>query len=75
MPSCDSTDSICVLRAKGARARVHFPATYFPYSVAQFAQTPSLCFVNIMKEKTLLTQKRSATWEHKNVYLDLPAYQ
>ena len=38
-------------RAKGARARVHFPATYFLYFVARFAQTPSLFFVNIMKEK------------------------
>ena len=37
-------------RAKGTRARVHFPATYFLYFVARFAQTPSLFPVNIMKE-------------------------
>ena len=28
-----------------------------------------------MKEKDLKTQKRPATWEHKHVYFDLPAYQ
>ena len=48
-------------RAKGARARVHFPATYFLYFVAPFAQTPSLFFANIMKEKDIKTQKRPVT--------------
>ena len=40
-------------RAKGARVRVHFPATYFLYFIARCAQTPSLFFfVNIVNEKT-----------------------
>ena len=38
-------------RAKGARARVYFPATYFLYSIARIARTPSLFFVNITKDK------------------------
>ena len=58
-----------IFDAKGARARVHFPSTYFLYFVARFAQTPSMFFVNIMKEKNLKTQKCSATWEHEHVYL------
>ena len=41
----------------------------FLYFVARFAQTPSLFFVNIMKEENLKTQKRSAKWEHKHVLL------
>ena len=53
MPSCDSNIRFVYFRAKGARARVHFPATYFLYFVARFAQTPSLFFVNIIKENTL----------------------
>ena len=52
MPSCDSNIRFVYFRAKGARARVHFPATYFLYFVVRFAQTPSLFFVNIMQEKT-----------------------
>ena len=41
MPSRDSNIRIVYFHAKGARARVHFPATYFLYFVARFAQTPS----------------------------------
>ena len=61
VPSCDSNIRFVYFRAKGARARVHFPATYFFYFVARFAQTPSLFFVNIMKEKDIITQKRPVT--------------
>ena len=39
-------------RAEAARARVHFPAKYFLCFAARFAQTSSLFFVNIRKEKT-----------------------
>ena len=52
----DSNIRFVYFRAKRARARVHFPATYFLYFVARFGQTPSLFslfFVNIMKEKNL----------------------
>ena len=38
-------------RAKGARARVYFPATYFLYFIARIARTPSLYFVNTTKDK------------------------
>ena len=38
-------------RAKGAGARVYFPATYFLYFIARIARTPSLVFVNITKDK------------------------
>ena len=50
VPSCDCNIRFVYFRAKGARARVHFPATYVLYFVAQSA---SLFFVNIMKEKNL----------------------
>ena len=53
-------------RAKGARARVYFPATYFLYFIARIARTPSLHFVDITKS--------SARWEHKHVYFDLLTY-
>ena len=53
-------------RAKGARARVYFPATYFLYFIARIAWTPSLYFVDITKS--------SARWEHKHVYFDLLTY-
>ena len=39
-------------RAKGARARVHFPATCFLYCSNSF-----LVFVNIVKEEHLKTQR------------------
>ena len=61
MPSCDSNIRFVYFRVKGARARVHFPATYFLYFVARFAQTPSLFPVNIMKEKDIKAQKRQVT--------------
>ena len=54
-PSWDSNIRFVYFGAKGARARVHFPSTYFLYFVrARFVQTPSLFFffVNIMKEKS-----------------------
>ena len=53
-------------RAKGARAGVYFPATYFSYFIARIAWTPSLYFVDITKS--------SAGWEHKHVYFDLLTY-
>ena len=53
-------------RAKGARAGVYFPATYFLYFIARIAWTPSLYFVDITKS--------SARWEHKHVYFDLLTY-
>ena len=52
---------------KGARARVYFPATYFLYSIARIARTPSLFFVNITKDKYPLTQKRSAVLREEHV--------
>ena len=75
MSSFDLNIRFVYFRAKGARARVYFPAPYFLYSVARIAQTPSLFFVNIMKEKTPLTQNRSAMSWHKHVYLDVLAYR
>ena len=48
----DSNIRIVHFRAKGARARVYFPATYFLYSIARIARTPSLFFVNITKHKS-----------------------
>ena len=45
-------------RAKGARARVYFPAPYFLYSVARIARTAFLFFVSIMKEKIVLRKAR-----------------
>ena len=48
----DSNIRFVHFRAKGARARVYFPATYFLYSIARIARTPSLFFVNITKDKS-----------------------
>ena len=48
----DSNIRFVHFRAKGARARVYFPATYFFYSIARIARTPSLIFVNITKDKS-----------------------
>ena len=58
----DSNIRFVHFRAKGARARVYFPATYFLYFIARIARTPSLFFVNITKDKTP---------ERKNVQLKL----
>ena len=51
VPSFDSNIQFVYFRAKGARARVYFPATYFWYFIARIAQTPSLFFVNVTKDK------------------------
>ena len=51
VPSFDSNIRFVYFRAKGARARVYFPATYFLYFIARIARTPSLFFVNITKDK------------------------
>ena len=48
----DSNIRFVHFRAKGARARVYFPATYFSYFIARIARTPSLFFVNITKNKS-----------------------
>ena len=72
---CDSNIWFVYFRAKGARVRVHFPATFFLYFVVRFAQTPSLFFCEYHERKNFLTQKNSAAWERKHVYFDLPAYQ
>ena len=48
----DSNIRFVHFRAKGARARVYFPATYFLYSIARIARTPSLIFVNITKDNS-----------------------
>ena len=74
VPYCDSNIRFVYFRAKGARVRVHFPATYFLYFIARCAQTPSLFFCEYRERKNLLTQKRSAALEGKHVYFDLPAY-
>ena len=51
VPSFDSNIRFVYFRAKGARARVYFPATYFLYFMALIAWTPSFYFVNIKKDK------------------------
>ena len=56
MQSFDSNIRSAYFCTKGARARVNFPAVYFLYFVARIAQTPSLLFVDIMKDKTPQTK-------------------
>ena len=52
MPSFDSNILFVYSRAKGARARVYFPATYFAYLVTRIASEFLPCFlVKIMKDK------------------------
>ena len=68
MPFGDSNIRFLYFRAKGARARVHFPATYFLYFVARFAQTPSLFFVNIMKEKKTQNAKNFQQRESISIF-------
>ena len=51
----DSNIRLVHFRAKGARARVYFPATLFLYSIisiTRIPRTPSLIFVNITKDKS-----------------------
>ena len=43
--------SICVLPRQRCACASIFPATYFLYFIARIARTPSLFFVNIMKDK------------------------
>ena len=54
--SFDSNIRSAYFCTKGARARVNFPAVYFMYFEARIAQTPSLLFVDIMKDKTPQTK-------------------
>ena len=42
IPSFDSNIPFVYFRAKGARARVDFPAAYFLYFITRIARTPSL---------------------------------
>ena len=51
VPSFDSNIRFVYFSAKGGRARVYFPDTYFLYFIARIARTPSLLFVNITKDK------------------------
>ena len=55
VPSCDSNILFVSLHAKGGVCASAFSRhNIFLYFVrARFAQTPSMFFVNIMKEKTL----------------------
>ena len=51
VPSFDSNIRSVYFRAKGARARVYVPVTYFLNFIARIARTPSLFFVNITNKK------------------------
>ena len=46
----DSNIRFVHFRAKGAHALVYFPATYFLYSIARIARTPSLFFLRIPRK-------------------------
>ena len=52
VPFFDLNIRFVYFRAKDARARVYFPATFFWYFIAQIARTTSLFFVNITKNKS-----------------------
>ena len=53
VPFFDLNIRFVYFRAKDARARVYFPATYFLYFIARIARTPSLFFViNPLNAKT-----------------------
>ena len=51
VPSVESNILFVYFHAKGARAGVYFPTTYYLYFIARITRTPFLFFVNIMKDK------------------------
>ena len=53
----DSNIRFVHFRAKGARARVYFPATYFLYSIARITRTPSLISLWISRKINPLNAK------------------
>ena len=61
---------LCTSALKVRGREYIFPPHIFCIFIARIAWTPSLFFVNIMKDKPC-----SATWEHKHVYFNLLAYQ
>ena len=66
--------SICVLpRQRCACASIFSSHTFFVFHSPNRSNS-FLVFCEYHERLTPLTQKRSATWEHKHVYLDLLAY-
>ena len=70
MPSCDSNIRFVYFRAKGARARVHFPATYFLYFVPVCSNS-FLVFCEYHERKKTLKRKNVQLSESMSMFTSI----